>query len=514
MSIPQQDIVTGEDYVLQNLNKAKDLAKQNKLTELYYKACLMEARCLQFKNQHEMALQMSREIMKKCSHLKDKTLYVDSLIQVGAMIGFMSSLEEGIKYFDKGHEFLNEITNTKTLISFYKNLGIMYARIENIKEAFQYLTKALFYAETLQDQEQLAAIYSWMANLEFQITNYEACLDYSLKTNRIWLSVKNYLGYAYSQNTAGNVYLKLKDYSKALECLMDADQYATQYGNAFILADIKHNLGLAYHHLNDPEKALEFYNISLEYREKGGNPVHLSNTLNNIGNIYLEQRQYDLAEEYYLKAFEIRKKINLVSKLIDSNNNLCKLYRQLGNLRKAGYCARQSLELLPKCHELNMEMEVYHLMQQYHAEKNEYKKALDYLEKYNQSKEKFINNEKLRNIEMIRSRYESDLIQLDIKEQTEKMKTNTVIDFALTTDKKIAQPFQNLRKDVEKLQLQLKAEGRYDKYFDKIHHALVRIEELQEKFANTTVVRFKKYLDNTKMLDLEDLQNKSEKSEG
>ncbi len=276
------EIVGGKENVLEKIEEVKRISQECEFTDDYYRALLIEGRYYQFNNNSTEALQISKRVMNKTRKNIDKTLYIDSLIQVGIIVSNYKSIEEGLKYLNKGLDYIEETCNLSTSINLYKNLGIVFAKKNNNNESYLNLIKALSLAESADDQEQIASIYSWLAHIEYQITNYEACLDYTLRTNALWLQLKNYLGYAYSQNTAGNLYIKLGEYEKALECLMEADSYASNYNNALITADIKNNLGLLYHHLKDTEKALENYRISMTYREISENDDHLATTLNNI----------------------------------------------------------------------------------------------------------------------------------------------------------------------------------------------------------------------------------------
>ncbi len=233
--------------------------------------------------------------------------------------------------------------------------------------------------------------------------------------------------------------------------------------------------------------------------------------LNNIGRIHLEKQDFDKAEEYFFKSLDIRKRLNLINKEIDSNNNLCKLYQSMNQNKKAFYYAQLSLKLLKKNQDINSEIDVYSMMYLFYAEKNQYKKALEYLEMYNQSKQRFLNNENLRNMEKIKSKYNSELMQIEIREKTEKVKLNSVINIAIRTNERISEPIEEIKHEIHELLKSFDDHDKYTKYIEKIEKSIIRIEEMQRRFLSTTTVHYKHYMDNTKMVDIEEKPTISKK---
>ena len=114
------------------------------------------------------------------------------------------------------------------------------------------------------------------------------------------------------------------------------------------------------------------------------------------------------ALEYMLSALEITKEVNCTSELISVLNNLGDIYLQMNDFKKAIKYLDEGLFLANDNNEKERVQENYHTRYEMFKRFGHLEKALESHEKYLEIKEELNNEEKMRQIAEIRTKYESE----------------------------------------------------------------------------------------------------------
>lgn len=239
------------------------------------------------------------------------------------------------------------------------------------------------------------------------------------------------------------------DYDKALGLLYEALRIVEKLDDKQELASILINIGVVYFDLKKADDAIEYYNKALKSAEENKDTLNMIRSLNNIGNALMTLKEDFKGSVYYFeRTVELGKKIGFEAAVKVGLTNLTQIYTNTNQLDKATKTAKEVLKIAPdgdygnynmanifrmrqqpdsaikymlftqklKWIEPQFKMVVLKDLSDIYAEKEAYKKALEYFREYSQLKDSLHNKEAEKNIMEIKTRYEAEKKDLEIQQ--------------------------------------------------------------------------------------------------
>jgi len=335
---------------------------------------------------------------------------------------YKSSPQKAIEYGKTGLKLAQKIEDNKGISNLSNNIGVVNYLQGNFAEALDYYRISLETAIKLKDTLSIAKSYNNIGVVYYNISAYDEAVDYYNKSYNIREQINDTLGMAKILNNIGSVLYEKGDNGKALEYFFKALDIKEKTKDFDSKAQTLSNIGSIYEDRKQYEDALYFYEKALKIYQESGNKVGIASTINQIGSYFYLKKEYDKAIEYYekakliaieiedskrlatlegsiaevyvakkeydnaIKSFEKAKKIyeNLGSfnNIVKYNLEIAKVYNLKKQPQKAIPFLNSSDSLMDKIDGLRMEYQLYNTYYKTRKLLGDYKKALDYHEKY------------------------------------------------------------------------------------------------------------------------------------
>ena len=315
------------------------------------------------------------DIAEKAMHLSEQAGYkigvARSLLAMGVCKMNLGEIPNALDNYNKAFSYAAENGMENQQNRALVNKGTLYAMIGAYDSAI-----ACFIAvgEKLQKKNDvlgMAGIYVSIGNCESEAHNFADADKYYAKAEVILQKLNN------PEQTA-NLYNNIAANDLNQEKYPDAIKYSKKCMNIFIslndserLINPFHNLGLAYSKTNNVDSGLFYLSLSLKLAEKTNNLPAQSNALHNIASVYSDKKKYDEAIVYYTRSLAIDTKIKNWLGIFNGNSALAGIYK----------------------------------------EKKELALAMDYMTKSIPAHDSLINENKIRTVEELTTKYETNEIE-------------------------------------------------------------------------------------------------------
>jgi len=373
-------------------------------------------------------LSRAQNIQIENAELKDEGNYLNTYYYLVGIYKQMGNYKIALEYCEK---LLLEAEKLKIgyyVISAHISLGSLHDRIGNFEEAKYHNERALQLDEVKSNPERRAKIYN---NIGVNYKNqgyYELSIEYLLNS----LKLKEEMGYTLltssTLNNIGSSYKHLSNLPLALEYYQKSLHVKELANNRKGMAKTFNNIALIYEEQEDYDKALKFYEKSLMLKEELGMKLGIAVTLNNLGKMHLVLEKFDIAFGYLKRSLAIKEELNDRVGIAETLNHLGNYYLVTGYYDMAEAVLTRDI-ILAEDLKLRDKMKYnYKLQSDLAIARKDYLTALNYLKKYNEVKEKIINQTKSAQIAEQHIRYETEKKEQEIDILT---KDNKIKDFDL-----------------------------------------------------------------------------------
>ncbi|MFG4004833.1 hypothetical protein [Flavobacterium aquidurense] len=235
----------------------------------------------------------------------------------------------------------------------------------------------------ISDHQQKVELYRKIA-LRLQKSDWDRAIKYiELAENEAKSTKEPERTLAYTYITAGKMYASKEVFDIALQYYFKAYEIYKNNGDIEQVAKLENNLAIIYAQGKSKEKALQYFFNVYRYQKTKNDPVKLVKILNNIGTIYLD-KNLDSSLYYYQKAHLINKTIKDDVLKIYVCTNLARTYALKKDSRKADYYFDKAFYLINKPVGNLLQAFVYESFSEYKLKEKEYdivivnaKKALE-----------------------------------------------------------------------------------------------------------------------------------------
>ncbi|MFO7827289.1 MAG: tetratricopeptide repeat protein [Bacteroidales bacterium] len=316
---------------------------------------------------------------------------------------------ENVFTFSKDLLLAAENSNDNKSIGFANYyLGKYYYKKDDFKDALNYLNKSLTIYDALNDMNMLAEIYYNIGLSNQYLNHYDTALENYQKSIEIFSDLGNDEKVAYNYQVIGTLYNDIEKYSLALFYYEKAIEIYKEKGNLAKVAAILQNIGVLHYNWGNYSQSLDYYNQSLSIYDDLKDKNGIGTSLSNIGLIYEQNQNFDQALEYYQKALIVFEELDYKPALVYIFYNLGSIYKNLGNRSKSIEYFNKSLLLSEKHALRDFTAYNYEALSNIYEENRNYSRALEYFKKYNEINSSIFNDEKLKHIEKLETRFQSE----------------------------------------------------------------------------------------------------------
>ncbi len=355
--------------------------------------------------------------IKTSTPLDKQKLYTDLMYTY-----FYHDLVIARSYLDSIGLVSNEYSDDLRLKANYNNsTGGYYGMTSHYDTAMVYFKLALKDYEELNDQERISALLNNIGICQKREGDFES----ALATNLEALKLKEKLGVTGDDLGAsfwnlGILYSELLDfnesniwYDKAIKIYQDLEMESEMH----ILSSLK---GQNYMELDSIDLAETIFLRSADYFKINNQPNEVCNALMDLGRIYLMKEDYKKAERNLEEAYVLSLNSEEAAMPGYAAGQLAKLYLETNRLKKAEQYILISME---NSFELSLSKKLindYQMLANIYEKQGRYKLALDKFKQYHIQQDSIFGIEKLKAMDELAIKYESEKKQAEIELLEEK----------------------------------------------------------------------------------------------
>ena len=334
------------------------------------------------------------------------------------------------------------------------NFGIFYMDYTNMEKSLYYFKQTEFLEKKHNKEYLLTKLYSNMGNLyadwhksDLAIKYYEQAIDIGLKFNN-----KKSVGITY--NNLGNTYIQRGDLVAATNFLLKGLAIREEINDKKGIAVMSGNLSVLYKELGKYEEAITYGDNAISYYKLLVLPVEEGRVHVNLGLVANRQKNYAKAEKSFDEALKLFKgttytrglaavyhnrgnTLKSQNKIKDAFDNYTAAYDlavstsdkegqavsliELGSLstKKKEYAGAENLltkalKLSQDIKFLKIEKDATEALAELYTDKADYENALKYQSKFTVLKDSFLAVDKIKIIEDVKTKYETEKKELKI----------------------------------------------------------------------------------------------------
>ncbi len=339
----------------------------------------------------------------------------DSIFAIGTGL-FYTDTDKARNLIMNEYQHLNG-KNVRQQMRFLNFIGATYQVQDNYTMAVEYYYKALKLSPETVDSTLMVAIYNNIGYINQKTGNFKTALNFMLKA--LNSNKKNNIA-ASILNNIGIVYLSIEEFDKGETYFRKALTYSMSENDSISMTTILTNLGFIFMNKEQPDSAQYYFTKSLQVANNIDNIYSRILVYNGLGDLFTQTGNFKDAETNHEKARHLAENINDSYSTAYAVMGLAKIEILRNNLNEALLLIQQGTQIAERINNDLLIYECKKLFSEIYQQAGEYEKSLSYLQEYINLKEKFVNQNTIRQVynEEITVLNESNKIkQLEIEQQ-------------------------------------------------------------------------------------------------
>jgi len=349
----------------------------------------------------------------------------DCFNQLSELCYSLQNYDSAKLFADEALTIAEETNYVKGKAEGYLNLGEVYYDTENFELSIENYQKSIPFKQLINDKKGESYALHIIGMLYRKLNKYEISLEYELKSLKIAEQIKDKTRIANTLNGIGLIYHSLDKYDDAKIYYKKYLEIAIEMNKPIDIADGYNNLGIIYLEQKNNKKALEYYLKAMQLYQQANYTEGLALSYNNIGNMYLKVGNMSKAIDYHNKSLAIEIERNNREGIAYSFVNIAEIYRKKHDYSKA---IEYKLLALDSTRENEITLSIYDSLSVIYTEINDYKEAYRYHKKYSALKDTVFNSESNKQMEEMRTKYDTEKKEHENKEllQEQKIRDNKI----------------------------------------------------------------------------------------
>ncbi|NPA44948.1 MAG: AraC family transcriptional regulator [Chlorobi bacterium] len=355
----------------------------------------------------DSALLLLAEGISEFNQKKEPASLAQLYYKKSKIFDFYSLWDSSFVYYQKAAPLFEKVKDSINAAKCYINIGVTHYYYGDNKKALKNYKKASDLLKTSNEfilrakaLNNIALIYKSEGDYQSAIKNFHQSIDLKTKAG-------DEEGIASCYQNIGVIYWEQKNYKEALQCYSKVTETLQSLNKFDDLAGVYTDIGLIYSSLKDTAQALLYY-------DKSNNLYRQTDNMQGQATVYLNKATllekpdfYDETEVLLLKALDIFQQTGYSKGVYNCKINLSHLYSLIKNHKKAIKYGLEALNMKEDKSLKNLAEGYYILSENYFDMKN-YSLAYHYLKKYTEINDTIFNLEKNRQINDLRTKYETD----------------------------------------------------------------------------------------------------------
>jgi tetratricopeptide (TPR) repeat protein len=322
--------------------------------------------------------------------------------------------------------------NNELRINSFRGLGQSFLRKSDFDSAHYFLKKAQAAAIKFSEYRQQAEIHNDIGNTFIEENNFARALDEYIQSAKFYDSIlHNANGYATALLNIGNVHSVMGNMDKALQYLKKGRNLARENGYVKPMAYSQKLIGRIYRKLGKSDSAVFAYNEALENYLKIGDKHNGSELELSLGNIYYDRKEYKIALIHLDKARAFARATKSKTQLAYIYSSKGFNHYALNDFNKAIIYFDSSRIVSNETHNAYLVMDAYQILGEIEKERGNYKKALEFSEKFSFMNDSLSKAENRKSVEEIQTKYETVARQAQIELLQKDQRINRISNYTL-----------------------------------------------------------------------------------
>lgn len=347
-------------------------------------------------------------------------------------------IDSALVNFKKSQKINRSVNNLTGIVSDNAQLGLIYGRKKEFDSAFFYLKQnvELYENRDPNDTEKnkafkfIGSTFHTLANTHTIKGSYNLALKEELKALKHYEDLGDPLYVADAKNSLASIENELGNYSQGLNYINHALKTYKDNNDVFFQTLATINRGVSLQGLKKHNDAISNYKEGITLAKANNYKGREALLWANMGNSYFELEDYNNAKQSYWKSKNLYNSLSYTLEISGCYNNLGKLYNKTKELDSALYYLNNAIKISDSTGFIRVLTNGYHHRSNTYKFLNNYKQSLSDFEAYTKLKDSMFDEQKLKQIEELRTIYETEK-----KEQLIEIQKNEIA--LLTTKNKI-----------------------------------------------------------------------------
>jgi len=244
---------------------------------------------------------------------------------------------------------------------------------------------------------------------------YDSSLEYYHKALKIAEDNNYTREMGISLNNIGIIYASNEEINKSLEYYYKALELYARTGDSVRVGYACANIGLVYVLYKEYNKSLGYFERALNIYKSANNEKRLYAVLNSQGEAYLSIKDYPSAYKNFKSSLDFFEKINDKYGILTSILNIGNYYNQINQLDNSESYFKQGLEIAEELQSDENIKECYKGLSSIYQKRGDYKKAMEYHEKFDIVGRKIFNEKTQKKLAELQTKYESEKKEKEIQ---------------------------------------------------------------------------------------------------
>lgn len=329
----------------------------------------------------------------------------------------VTHLDSAKSFAEKGIILSKKINYNLGLWINYNTLGNYYERKTKYQEAMNNYNLALDIIEKNNDTKGFAVVLNNIATIHIRKADYDKALDFIFEALKAEEKLDNQNGIAQAYNNIGVVYYYLQNFEKTTYYLTKALEIQEGLGNFDGLINGYNNVGAIFDYQKKYDEAINSYQKGLAISQKIKDKKLEAIQLSNIALAYANKEEYKIAENFFNKSIQIKTEIRDFSGLASTYTSFGEALVQQKLYIKAEEYLQKGLEIANKNGLKLSKKLIYRSLSELAQKQNNYKKANNYLKKLLIIKDSILNENNIKAIAEVETKYETEKKEKEILKQ-------------------------------------------------------------------------------------------------
>lgn len=220
-----------------------------------------------------------------------------------------------LKYFRRGIEISNKLSDSTAMGYLYNNIGALYMDRKEYEEALEKHTKALNIRKAINNPKGIANSLGNIGLIHLYTKNYNIAQRDLLEALKITREIHDTHEETAILSNLSLLFYEMKEYNKSLHYGLLSYNQAERNSFEQFKRTVAHQLYKVYKHQNQSDSALKYFEIHTSLKDS-------LMSADNIREATRMQMQYDMEKESIIQAQKEKERFELEKKNEDRRNNI------------------------------------------------------------------------------------------------------------------------------------------------------------------------------------------------